>query len=94
MEDNEQEPTEYYKLICKHCDGDGYIKFQHALPLESGNIDNPNSSIRTLFEILPCDVKDRVYIKQKCNVCGGQKYHLFDSSEWKLEIIHPKQEKA
>jgi len=94
MEDDEQEPTVYYKLICKHCDDEGYIKYQQAFPVYSGNIDNPNSTERTEFEILPCEVKDRVYIKRKCNVCGGQKYHLFNSDEWKLEIIRPKQEKA
>ena len=79
----------WYKLKCQHCDEDGYIYTPYKLPLYSENIDNPNSTERTSFEVLPHDREGFVRIRRKCNQCHGLKYYVFDSTGWKLEIIDP-----
>jgi hypothetical protein len=86
------EKTVFYKLICRQCDGEGYQISSRKLPIESGNIVNPNSSEPVEYEILPSDSKGYIRIKQKCIWCRGLKYNTFCSDGWKLEIIEPKKE--
>lgn len=90
-EDTLDEKPVWYKLVCQHCDEDGYITSSWKLPVDSCNIDNPNSTERTPFEVLPHDREGFVRIRRKCNQCGGLKYTVYDSSSWKLEIIEDKE---
>lgn len=82
---DEQAPV-WYKLVCRHCDIDGYIYSSYKLPLDSCNIDNPNSTERTPFEVLPHDREGWVRIKCKCNQCHGLKYYLYNSDAWEMEV--------
>jgi len=83
------EPTVWYKLICQHCDKDGYVTYACKYPMSSSNIHSPDGE----FEILPHSNNKMFMIKHKCSRCNGLKYNLYCSSEWKLETIVPKQEK-
>jgi hypothetical protein len=89
MEDTSDDNYVWYKMICQHCDEDGYVYYTYKLPLDSVNIDNPNSTERTPFEVLPHDRAGYVRIRRKCNQCHGLKYTVYDSASWKLEIIDP-----
>jgi hypothetical protein len=73
----------WYKLICQHCNKDGYITSSWKLPVDSNNI-RPVE-----FEILPSNSEGYVRIRSKCNNCNGLKYMVYNSAEWKLEIIDP-----
>jgi hypothetical protein len=77
--------TKWYKIICQHCDDEGYISFVTKLPLYSENIDDVEN-----FEVLPHEDSGRVRIRHICNWCGGRKYYLYPSGDWELEIIEPK----
>jgi hypothetical protein len=74
-----------YKLVCQHCDKEGYVEFTAKLPLYSENVNEKN------FEILPHEDNGRVRIRHLCNQCHGEKYKLYNSeADWKLETIEPK----
>ena len=79
----------WYKMICQHCDEEGYTYSSYKLPLDSENIDNPNSTERRPFEVLLHDRVGWVTIRRKCNQCHGLKYYVYNSAAWKLEIIDP-----
>lgn len=89
MTEDPEKPSVWYKLICQHCDDDGYISYVCKPPILNVNLQLCNGEE---FEIIPVD-EHSVRIRHKCNVCKGLKYYLYCSDGWKLEKVHPKQEK-
>jgi hypothetical protein len=87
IEDSVEKPDLYYKLVCQHCDSDGYISYGIKLPFDSCNIHPPDDDG---FEMLPHSNEGWITIKHKCNRCRGLKYYLYYSGEWELQEMHPK----